>query len=168
MDKMVKVAKYILIGFVGLIVLGLFMPSSPDTASKAQASEVVAKEEETVRDGKFQLDKYNIECGISKANSEWGTTYKPLGQFCKVTFTVTNIGNEPQYFESSNQLLIDSVGREYKYESSVSDDRVWMENLNPGLSLSGYLYFDIPVDADLAYFELHDGWFSDGIRIPLK
>ena len=47
MDKMVKVGKFIIGGFVALIVIGLFMPTPPDTTSKSEVkTESVQKTKE--------------------------------------------------------------------------------------------------------------------------
>ena len=43
MDKMVKVGKFIIGGFVALIVIGLFMPSTPSTASNSPKQETKTK-----------------------------------------------------------------------------------------------------------------------------
>ena len=37
-------------------------------------------------------------------------------------------------------------------------------NLNPGLSVSGYLYFDMPKGDTPVYFIFHDSAFSNGVK----
>ena len=46
MDKMVKVGKFIIGGFVALIVIGLFMPSTPETTSKSEVKTESVKSEQ--------------------------------------------------------------------------------------------------------------------------
>jgi colicin import membrane protein len=48
MDKMVKVGKFIIGGFVALIVIGLFMPSTPSTASKPETTQTESQPKSTV------------------------------------------------------------------------------------------------------------------------
>ncbi len=37
-------------------------------------------------------------------------------------------------------------------------------NLNPGLSVTGYLYFDMPKGDTPSYFIFHDSAFSNGVK----
>ncbi len=67
-------------------------------------------------------------------------------------------------------------GREFSADSEAAmyDDssQVLWEEINPGNSVKGKAYFDVPKGAKLTQLELHDSMFSDGVQgrplIPQK
>lgn len=165
----------------GIFVLALVMviidpqPSS-DTASKSETKTEVSKspsskptkEEDStptlgskVRDGKFEFVVKSIKCGIKSV--ETYKTNTPLGEYCKVTVNFTNIGDKGQYVDATDQVLIDSKGREFK--ASIGSDSINFENINPGLSVTGDIYFDVPVGTKVKAIELHDSMFSGGVEV---
>jgi hypothetical protein len=72
MDKMVKVGKFIIGGFVALIVIGLFMPSS-ETAAKAQVEKTNSVETAKANvDNSFNEDKFfNYMLKFEQPNSNF-------------------------------------------------------------------------------------------------
>jgi hypothetical protein len=123
-------------------------------------------------DGNFTFVVNSIECGISKVGGEFLNT-EAKGEFCKVSLTVTNTGDEANYMFADNQYLIDSEGREFTSDSTANlysqdDGDVWMTELNPGLSVKGDMYFDVPVGAKMTQIELHDSMFSGGVLVNLS
>jgi hypothetical protein len=162
-----------------LVILGIaFSGSGSDsgTSEESGSSEVTQEQsEETkagigteVRDGKFAFVVNEVKCGISKVGSSTFNA-EAQGQFCKVSMTVSNIGDEPQTFFGSNQKAFDSAGREFTNDTAAdlydSDSQTWLKDINPGNSLTGNVYFDIPKDASLEYLELHDSAFSSGVKV---
>jgi hypothetical protein len=81
--------------------------------------------------------------------------------------TVTNVGADTQTFFASFNTLSDG--------STVyqSDDvaLVYLGNtlvdLKPGDSVDTAAVFDVPKGTDVESIELHDGPFSDGVRVGL-
>lgn len=125
-----------------------------------------------VVDGKFTFTVTGVECGIAAVGSELlGETAQ--GQFCRISMTVENTGNEPQYMFADNQKAFDSEGREFApsttamiYDGDAGD--AWMKEINPGNTLTGSLLYDIPVGATLTSIELHDSAFSGGVKVNLQ
>lgn len=82
---------------------------------------------------------------------------------------VTNISGRPQYYSSANQVLIDKLGREFTNSSSaewgLEGEDKGNGDLNPGITRSSRVVFDIPVDAIPVALEGHDSMFSTGVRI---
>ena len=84
---------------------------------------------------------------------------------------IENIGDEPQSMFSDNQLAFDGKDRKFSANSvaSIYDEssQVLWEEINPGNSVKGKVYFDIPKGAKLTNLELHDSMFSDGVKVVL-
>jgi len=167
------------LGFV--VILGIASSggggSSSSTESATSSTESAAPAAEKpgigteVRDGKFAFTITSIKCGIAKVGS--GTfSAKAQGQYCLVAMNVSNIGKEPQTIFSSNQKAFDTQGREFSNDTTAEiyapDTQTWLKEINPGNSLSGSVYFDIPKDATLDYIELHDSAFSGGVKVYLS
>lgn len=188
MKTMMTIAKWMLVGFLGLVVISIIGVVADSVASDKNpcgenqyvgqndgkchdwgfTKEELEAWENGNRDGKFEFTTHSFKCGINSVKREWGSSEKALGEFCRLDFSVKNIGNEAWWFDSSDQLLVDDRGRTFEYNSSISDDKIWMENVNPGLTISGFLYFDVPLGTNIKYFEFHDSMFSDGIKIPVN
>lgn len=123
-----------------------------------------------VRDGKFGFVVTKVESGlatIGKESSWFSETAE--GQFVVVYVDVTNTSNKSQYYASSNQVLIDDQGREFtnnfSAEFGLEGDDKGAGDINPGITRSTRVVFDIPVGAVPVAIEVHDSMFSGGARI---
>lgn len=160
-------------------------PAKPAAAAKSPAAKPAAKPSKaapvkpatpkvgaTVRDGKFAFTVRSVKCGLAKVGTNPYLQEKAQGQFCAVALTVKNIGDEPQSMFADNQYAFDSKGRKYSANSmaSMADEssQVLWEEINPGNSVKGTVYFDMPKDAKLAKLELHDSMFSGGVTVTTK
>lgn len=123
-----------------------------------------------VRDGKFEFVVSKVTCGIKSVGNEYLNT-KAQGQFCRLDVSISNIGDEPQTMFADNQIAYDSKGRKFSADSeaSIYDDKseVLLEEINPGNTIKGRVYFDVPKNVKLAKVELHDSAFSDGVDVAL-
>lgn len=123
------------------------------------------------RDGKFSFVVRSVRCGIKSVGDSY-LGKKAQGQFCRLALSITNIGDEPQSMFADNQYAFDSKGRRFTADSeaAVYDDssRLLFEDINPGNTLKGNVYFDIPVGAKLTKVELHDSMFSGGVDVALR
>ncbi|WP_161629652.1 DUF4352 domain-containing protein [Saccharomonospora iraqiensis] len=123
------------------------------------------------RDGKFEFTVSGVDCGRTEVGNEFaGTTAQ--GQFCLVSMTVENIGDEPQSLFGDNQKLYDAEGREFSADTEAGiyldqDSQTLFEEINPGNAVEGVVVFDIPADATPAELELHDSAFSGGVVVEL-
>ena len=137
-------------------------------ADKAAAAPQLGK---TVRDGKFAFTVTAVKCGIAQVGTNVYLTKKAQGQFCQVSLKVENVGNEAQMMFASNQYLFDTNGRKFSAdpEANIYDDtaKLMFENINPGNSIKGYVYFDVPKGTKVSKLELHDSMFSGGITVRL-
>jgi hypothetical protein len=140
----------------------------PEPTEKAGETATIGQ---PVRDGKFEFVVQKIRCGVDKVGNQY-LNEKAQGQFCLVTLTVRNIGNEPQTFSDFDQLAYDSKAREYKPDTEAGiyaneDTNVWLNEINPGNKITGVLVFDIPGGTKLTILELHDSGFSGGVEVSL-
>ena len=141
-------------------------------ADKAAAEAAAAPQlGKTVRDGKFAFTVTAVKCGIAQVGTNVYLTKKAQGQFCQVSLKVENVGNEAQMMFASNQYLFDTNGRKFSAdpEANIYDDtaKLMFENINPGNSIKGYVYFDVPKGTKVSKLELHDSMFSGGITVRL-
>jgi hypothetical protein len=124
-----------------------------------------------VRDGKFAFIVRNVKCGIAVVGDNPYLQEKAQGQFCAVALTVENIGDESQSMFADNQYAFDGKSRKFSANSmaSMADEssQVLWEEINPGNSVKGTVYFDVPKGAKLTSLELHDSMFSGGVTVRL-
>jgi len=113
-----------------------------------------------------------LQCGIQQIGSD-GDTLSAQGQFCKIKITITNHSSTPSDgFDVSAEQLVDASGSKYEASDQASiytnDTTLDLASINPGNSVTGYLYFDVPKDANPSYLEVHDSSLSNGADILLK
>ncbi|EYR63642.1 Mpr protein [Actinotalea ferrariae CF5-4] len=151
------------------------------TAPEEEAAEEEAPAEEapaevapgigaTVADGKFEFVVTQVETGVAQVGDEF-FNQTAQGQFVLVHVTVTNIGDQAQYFDGSSQKLLDTAGRTHSADTGAAiylgDTESFLNQINPGNTVEGVVVFDVPVDAQLASIELHDSPFSGGVTVAL-
>ena len=124
-------------------------------------------------DGKFTFTVNNVQCGIPTiGDTANGLGATAQGQFCKVNVTVANTGTEAQDLSSDNQYAFDAKGSKFSTSSdaeiSSNQDSVLFTTINPGNSVTGDLYYDIPTTDSITKFEFHDSLFSDGVTVDNK
>jgi hypothetical protein len=170
--------------FSALAVLGEASTSGDgqEATNESQAeSETVVVEETNAslgigtpaQDGKFEFTVSGVECGVEQVGSEF-LNETAQGQFCLVTMSVKNIGNEAQLFDSSSQKGITNTGAKVDANGAASlyaneEAQSFLESINPGNSLKDVvIVFDIAPDQNLDAVELHDSPFSGGVTVSLK
>ncbi|MFC7531982.1 DUF4352 domain-containing protein [Actinoplanes sp. GCM10030250] len=136
------------------------------------AAEVLPGIGKAVKDGKFQFTVTKMACGKSSVGSSL-LNQKAQGQFCLVTVKVKNIGDEAQMFAGSNQKAFDAKGTEFSNDTGAEiyangEAQTFLNEINPGNSVTGKLVFDVPKGTKLTKLELHDSIFSGGVEVALK
>ncbi len=144
---------------------------SPSNTSTKPAE--LAKIGQPVRDGKFEFTVTSIDCGKNSVGTNEYLTKQAQGQFCLLNLTVKNIGNESQTFSDSGQLLFDANGNKYSSDSGASfyanpSGSTFLNQINPGNSVTGAVVFDIPKGVTPTQAELHDSAFSGGVKVNLQ
>lgn len=147
-----------------------------DSSSESSSSEGSSNDRATIGtpavDGKFSFTVSKVKCGIkSVGSSSFGA--EAQGQFCQISLSIENVGDEPQTMFADSQKVYDSEGREFSADTSSmmymdGGSDAWLKEINPGNTLKGAILFDVPKDAVLDYIELHDSMFSGGVEVSLK
>lgn len=125
-----------------------------------------------VRDGKFEFVVTNVESGLSSVGDNPYLTEEAQGAFTVVTMTVTNTSDKAKGLSASDQKMIDEQGREFSPNTMASivlesNASIWDE-LNPGITTTMHVVYDMPVDAVPSEMKLHDSMFSRGATVSLR
>lgn len=144
---------------------------APPATKAPPPKPAAAKVGTEVRDGKFAFTVTKVDTGVDHVGNDQFTRQEPQGQYVLVHVTVKNIGDEAQLFDASSQTLIDAQGRKYDADSGAAilldDSHSFLNNINPGNSVTGILVYDVPNGLTLASIELHDSPFSGGVTVTL-
>jgi hypothetical protein len=134
--------------------------NSPGSSVAAGAPAVMNS---TVSDGKFSFRVTGVD-----RSRQGSILSQPKGEYVVVTMSVTNSGDEAQTFFANNQKLVDTQGREYDADSmAAAGDAGWMEEMNPGFTITAKVPFDVPPGTQVDRIVLHDSAFSGGATVKL-
>lgn len=148
-------------------------PSSNKQETKTEAKAETAKIGVAVRDGKFEFVVKSIKCGEASVGTNQYLTKTAQGQYCLMSVSVKNIGNEKQSLFSANQKLLDAASKEYSADDTATlyaapQGSSWYSDINPGNSVEGTIVFDVPKDVTPTVAELHDSAYSGGTKVSLQ
>jgi hypothetical protein len=122
-------------------------------------------------DGKFRFVVVAVTHAHHAGDSIVGQTAQ--GEFTILRVRVTNIGGQAQTLDDSTQYVYDSQGRQFSANTSAdiagnpASGSVFLNQINPGDSVTGKIYFDMPKGDKAVRAELHDSAFSDGVSVSL-
>ena len=123
-----------------------------------------------MRDGQFGFTVTKVEPGVTSVGGDM-LGEKAQGPFVLIHVAVENIGTEAQLFSDSSQKVRDAEGRQFSAETGAAihleDNDVFLNEINPGNTVTGVLVFDMPKDAKPTSIELHDSPFSGGVTVRL-
>jgi hypothetical protein len=125
-----------------------------------------------VRDGKFEFVVSGMDCSKTTLGNEYLHS-KAQGRFCVMSVSVKNIGDEPQTFSGTTQKAFDVAGAQFENDGEAEfyandDNQTFLNTINPGNKVRGKIVFDVPRAAVLTTLELHDSFFSNGVKVALK
>jgi Domain of unknown function (DUF4352) len=159
--------------FVGAVVIGAihYGGTSNSATSSETGTTPTAGLNEAIRDGKFEFVVTNIKCGIAQVGDS-ESNKKAQGQFCQVSISVKNIGDEPQSFYAGDQHAFNAAGQTYDVDTEAAyylddADDPFPSDINPGNAVSGIVIFDIPKTEKITKLELHDSSFSGGASVEI-
>ncbi|WP_054951800.1 DUF4352 domain-containing protein [Flaviflexus massiliensis] len=124
----------------------------------------------TINNGEFDITVTSYEAGLATVESGYFQE-EATGQYVRVFVTVTNTSNEAHYFFASSHKLIDDQSRQHTDSSDAifMDDALSAEEINPGVTVEGYLLYDIPADATVTEIQFGaSGFFDDPIPVTLN
>lgn len=128
-----------------------------------------------VRDGKFQFVVTRVTRVKNVGDTAQGLGDTAQGEYTVLHVTVTNIGNQAQTLDDSAQYVYDGKNRQFSASSSADIDGnggngggVFLNQINPGDSVHGKFYFDLPKGDTAVTAQLHDPTFSGGVTVNLR
>jgi hypothetical protein len=133
--------------------------SGGKTSTKKQEKKAVsAGIGDPVRAGDLQLTAQKLTCGKKRVGDEYfGETAQ--GQFCIVKVDLSNVGDDPLMINADDFTLYDAGNRKFASDteamiSNSESSDIWLEDINPGNTVTGDVIFDIPVDTTAVRMEL--------------
>jgi Domain of unknown function (DUF4352) len=142
-----------------------------DTPAGGDKKETVATIGKPARDGKFEFTVTKVDCSKTSIGPA-ALKQKAQGKWCLVTVKVQNIGKEAQLFDASSQKALDAKGITYDADGGAGvyaneNAETFLNNINPGNTVTGVLPFDVPKTVTITTLELHDSAFSGGVKVKV-
>ena len=148
-----------------------------NTASTNGTQQNTVKEyglNEQVQDGDLAFTVTNVTTAKTLGNSF--TQKNAQGTFYVVTLKIENKGNKTTTFDSSMGKVTDDKGREF--ERSIEGQTakgmaqgnvdLFLQQIQPSLSVTGDLVFDLPSDIQNPMLVVKGSLFSNGAKIKLQ
>ncbi|MBQ0906026.1 DUF4352 domain-containing protein [Micromonospora sp. U21] len=135
------------------------------TAAPAPAKPKTFGIGDKVRGGDFEFTVKSVKCGISQVGTQFLNT-KAQGAFCKVSVTVKNVTKSAHTFHADGTLTAqDASGRKYEADGEAgiygnSDGQGFLDEINPGNSVTANVYFDVPKGTKLKTITFDAGLFT--------
>ncbi|BBH65327.1 hypothetical protein ACTI_20120 [Actinoplanes sp. OR16] len=121
--------------------------------------------------GHFAFAVNGVRCGLDAVGPD-GMQQRANGNFCLLDVSVKNTGSEPELFDSGSQRVYDANGVAYAAAEQAAvflNDRnpTLLNEIPPGVEVTGVLPFDVPVDVELVEVSVHGALSTPGVRITL-
>jgi hypothetical protein len=145
--------------------------TSGNEASNTAQTPTIGK---VARDGDLAFVVEGLRCGSAESQAVYNdpdiTGTLPAGtKECIVKLQITDDKDVAQTFFDSNQYAYDAQGQQFSadnngtYLTGDKDDT----QLNPGVSITALVPFNIPSGDTIAQLQLHDSAFSGGVTVQL-
>lgn len=133
---------------------------------------------EELQGGPFRFKVTQAEC-VGREVGAPPETRVAQGRFCLVYLTLRNVGDRPEVYSASLQLVSDSSAKRYfpgvmepgpplpPLVTGSGAKEIVNVRLNPGAETQGVLIFDMPVAAKPAEFEFHHRPRAIGVKVRL-
>lgn len=150
-------------------------PSTSSSSTKVPTASVPGLNQ-PADDGKLQFTVTSMQCNQSQVESpdDSDVTQTQGAPYCIVNLNVKDISTAAQTFEADSQYLYDASGKQYSVDDTASitlesESSQFVEDptVNPGVTLTGQLVFDIPSTVTPTYAMFHDSSLSDGVKVNL-
>lgn len=179
---MKKILKWGVIAFVVIMIIGAISGGGKSTTTSNNSGttktdnnkeEAVAKLNDTVTDKDLAFTATNVAKVKSLGNSY--TKKDAQGTFYVITLNVKNVGKETATIDSSMIKITDSQGRKFdrsiegQTAKGLSQGKVdmFLQQVQPGLSVTGDIVFDLPDDATDLKLLVKGGLFGTEKQISL-
>ncbi|MGH0567380.1 DUF4352 domain-containing protein [Bacillus wiedmannii] len=190
-----KIFKFGCLGFIGLIVLGAIAAalgggddkkettsSEPKQETQAPAAKEEAKKEEPKKElsKEGESSKVKIAVGSVESTDSVGGEYlkeKAQGVFKVVEITITNNQKDAITVDANSFKLVDNKDREFTYSTQAQtafdvgnggSSDFFLKQLNPGLSQTGKIIYDVPADAQGLVLKARGGMMGKEIKLKVE
>lgn len=190
-----KIFKFGCLGFIGLIVLGAIAAalgggddkkettsSEPKQETQAPAAKEEAKKEEPKKElsKEGESSKVKIAVGSVESIDSVGGEYlkeKAQGVFKVVEITITNNQKDAITVDANSFKLVDNKDREFTYSTQAQtafdvgnggSSDFFLKQLNPGLSQTGKIIYDVPADAQGLVLKARGGMMGKEIKLKVE
>ncbi|WP_326561525.1 DUF4352 domain-containing protein [Micromonospora sp. NBC_01796] len=124
------------------------------------------------RDGDLEFLVREVECGVGRVGDPL-VNQLAVGQFCVVELAVRNVGKRPVFFTDTLQEAFGPGGEQFGADSGASvlansDQQVFMNEINPGMKVTGAVVYDIPAGARIVRMRLHHMPSSPGLVVRVE
>jgi len=176
-----KIFKFGCLGIIGLIVLGIIAASLGGGDDKKEKSSNESKQETkapTAKEG--ESSNVKIAVGSVESVDSVGGEYlkeKAQGVFKVVEVTVTNNQKDAITVDANSFKLVDNKDREFTYSTQAQtafdvgnggQSDFFLKQLNPGLSQTGKIIFDVPADAQGLVLKARGGMTGKEIKLKVE
>ena len=122
-------------------------------------------------DGDFAFIVKSLQCGLTHLGNTFLSDTAPAGsQWCLVSMRVTDDKSVSQTFFASNQYAYDPAGKQLSattgallYLTHGATDS--LDTINPGVSVTVQVPFQLSSSDSIAKFVLHDSAYSGGVTV---
>lgn len=156
--------------------------SSSSTPTTNQATKTEDKKAEVkifgINEEVVDKDLAFTVTSVSKKQSLGSSYSKKTAQgiYYVITVKITNKGDSTSTFDSSMAKITDSQNRQFDHSTDgqialgMSQGKVdlFLQQVQPGLSYTGDLVFDVPTDIVGPYLIVKGSYFSPGAKIKLQ
>lgn len=140
----------------------------PDKQKEAKPKKKTAGIGDTVKSGDIAFTVTGVS--IEQTVGEGFMASEAKGKFVVVDVTMKNTGDDPATMMSASHFAFDKQGRKYQVatDAMMTQDSIFMEDLSPGQSVDGSIYFDVTKGTELVRIEFAGGMLSAPAVVSLK
>ena len=129
---------------------------------------------QSVTSKKFEYVVTGYQCGIPSVGEYEITKEVAKGQFCRLSISAKNIAKQAEKLDFDDFKLI-SGDIEFSTDSwiniksaSGTDSSGFLDKINPGLQVTGNIYFDVPLEVIPDRAMIDDSLFGKPATVNLK
>ncbi len=170
-----KIFKFGCLGIIALFVIGIIamVAGGGDTTEKTSTDTKAVSKEGVSSDVKIAVGSMET---VDSVGNEY-TKEQAQGVFKILEVTLTNNQKDAITVDANSFKLVDSKGREFTYstQGQTSFDLAnggktdfFLKQLNPGLTQTGKIVFDIPKDAEGLFLKASGGMTGKEINLKVE
>ncbi|HUD06023.1 MAG TPA: DUF4352 domain-containing protein [Candidatus Saccharimonadales bacterium] len=177
-------------GLVVLIIIGAAIGGNKKTPSSNQAASNTSSSTKSTattastptlnqqaNDGKFGFTITSFQCNVSQIEQPDDTDYVVTAgaPYCEMNLSVKDVSTVAQTFDSDSQYVYGPSGNQYSVDdtatiaaNNTSSNCMEDPTVNPGVTITCTLAFDVPGSVTPSYAMLHDSSLSNGVKVNLQ